>query len=111
LSPRCAYVLVLLSYADPARAQDPIGAPAWGRALAESVCAGCHAVGREDWEPGEMEAPPFRALADDPAVSEMALRVLLRTPHETVPSVRLTPEEVDDLVAYVLSLKGPRSPR
>jgi mono/diheme cytochrome c family protein len=111
LSLRCAYILVLLSYVEPAWAQDPTGAPAWGRALAESLCADCHAVGPEDWEPGEMEAPPFRALADDPAVTEMALRVLLRTPHATMPSVRLTPEEVDDLVAYVLRLKGSRSSR
>ena len=38
-----------------------------------------------------------------------ALRVFLGTPHATMPNLRLAPEQADDLIAYILSLKGYRS--
>ena len=52
--------------------------------------------------------PAFQAVADDPAVTEAALRAFLQTPHANMPDVRLPPEQVDDLIAYLLTLKGQR---
>ena len=40
-----------------------------------------------------------------------ALRAFLRTPHAAMPDLRLTPDQTDDAVAYVLSLKGRRPGR
>jgi hypothetical protein len=63
-------------------------------------------VGAGVREPSLTDAPPFQAVADDPAATEMALRVFLRTPHATMPDLRQTPEQTDDLIACILSLKG-----
>jgi hypothetical protein len=45
-------------------------------------------------------------MADDPAATETALPAFLRTPHATMPNIRPTPEQADDQIAYILSLKG-----
>ncbi len=50
-------------------------------------------------------APSFQEVADDPAVTEVSLRVFLRTPHDDMPDYMLTPSETDDVISYILSLK------
>jgi hypothetical protein len=55
-----------------------------------------------------VEVPSFQAVADDPAATEAALRAFLATPHATMPDLRLTHDRTDDVVAYVLGLKGRR---
>lgn len=39
-----------------------------------------------------------------PSMSELAIKVLLRTSHPTMPNFILSPEEIDSLTAYILSL-------
>jgi mono/diheme cytochrome c family protein len=89
---------------------------------AEAWCVECHAVAPGDREPSAVailrpekldefvivETPAFQAAADDPAVTEVALRVFLQTPHANMPDLRLTPAQTDDVIAYILSLKGDR---
>ncbi|MFO0996936.1 MAG: cytochrome c [Alphaproteobacteria bacterium] len=75
-----------------------------GQRLAEKWCAECHVPGAAArGHPGI--APSFRAVANDPATTERSVRVFLRSPHPTMPNVSLTREQVDDLVAYILSFK------
>ncbi len=50
-------------------------------------------------------APPFQAVANDPAASEVSLRVFLRSPHENMPDLMLSDEETDNVVTYILSLR------
>ena len=61
-----------------------------------------------DRAPGVVEVPTFQAVADDPAATGAALRAFLRTPHAAMPDLRLTSDQTDDVVAYILSLKGRR---
>jgi mono/diheme cytochrome c family protein len=89
-----------------AAAQDLPGDPERGRALAVQRCAKCHQVLPGSREPSAAGAPAFQSVADDPAVTEAALRAFLQASHKDEPSVPLTPEETGDLVAYLLSLKG-----
>ena len=86
-------------------AQDMIGDPAAGRQLAEAECALCHTVAPADLTYTLIGAPPFQAVADDPAATSASLRLFLQTPHETMPDLILTPAETDDVVAYILSMK------
>ena len=102
----CALALLLAG--GSAAAQGLPGDPERGRAIAEAWCLECHEVGPGVREPSLTDAPPFQAVADDPAATETALRVFLRTPHATMPDLRPTPEQTDDLIAYILSLKGHR---
>jgi mono/diheme cytochrome c family protein len=109
--------LALVFAGGSAEAQGLPGDPARGRALAERWCAECHEVlpGKRapsvTLVPGErgqaaVDVPAFQAVANDPAATEVALRAFLRTSHKNMPNLRLTPEETDDVVAYILSLKG-----
>ena len=103
-----ALVLALSSGAGPVTAQGLPGDPARGREIALEWCSECHEVMAGVREPWGTDAPPFQAVADDPAVTEMALRAFLQTPHTAMPDIRPTPQQTDDLIAYILSLKGRR---
>ena len=39
-----------------------------------------------------------------PSMSELAIKVFLRTPHPTMPNIILSPEEIDSVTAYIRSL-------
>jgi mono/diheme cytochrome c family protein len=86
-------------------APDP-GSISRGERLAERNCAACHAVGRRGGSPNA-SAPPFRDLhrrypAD--ALEEAFRRGLLRR-HPAMPEFRFLPREINDLTAYLKSLR------
>jgi len=77
---------------------------AQGRALAEQWCSQCHGV-RPSQASANSEAPVFSAIAAERSATEFSLRTFLRVPHKTMPNFILKPEDIDDLVSYILSLK------
>jgi cytochrome c len=80
------------------------GGAASGHRLAEVWCKACHAI--EPRTAGTpTAAPDFAAVANQPSTTELALKVFLRTSHPSMPNLVLTPEQSDDIVAYILSLK------
>ena len=88
----------------PGALANPAGDPAAGQDLARAVCAECHQVERvwiDDFGAG---APPFTAIAESEH-SETSLKVFLRTPHVTMPNLILTPTEIEDLVAYIMTMR------
>jgi len=75
-----------------------------GHRLAEAWCKTCHAietVGSVAPRPG----PDFVEVANMPSTTELALKVFLRTSHPSMPNIVLTPEQTENLVTYILSLK------
>lgn len=78
--------------------------PDRGRILAQQWCAQCHGV-RPNEASIEPTAPSFSAIAREGSATEYALRVFLRTPHPTMPNFILQPEDIDDLVSYIVSLR------
>jgi tetratricopeptide (TPR) repeat protein len=90
----------------PAAEDLGIGDAKKGLAYARKVCALCHAVERNDAASPDRQAPAFKALADTPGMSPTALLVSFRTPHKTMPDLIIAPEDMDDLVAYIVGLKG-----
>ena len=79
---------------------DPIA----GKDLAEKWCVECHGIRADQLSPN-LAAPTFPELAAEPSITEYSLRALLRSPHETMPHITFTPEEMDDIVDYIMSLK------
>jgi cytochrome c len=75
-----------------------------GQSLAERWCSQCHGV-RPSQASANSEAPAFSAIAAEPSATEFSLRTFLRVPHKTMPNFILKPEDIDDLVSYIVSLK------
>jgi mono/diheme cytochrome c family protein len=75
-----------------------------GEAYAEKVCAQCHAIHRTGLSP-EPKATPFRDVANTPGMTGIALRVWLTTPHRTMPNIAIEPQDMDNVIAYILTLK------
>ena len=80
-----------------------------GHAFARNACRPCHAVEAEQRAPSMMViGPAFRDIANTSGMTATAIRVFLRTSHPKMPNLILTPEETDDVIAYILSLRVPR---
>ena len=89
-------------------AQDHLpGDLAQGQGLANDVCAECHNVEPQGTGPSMVGAPAFQEVADLPSTTELSLRVFLRTPHRVMPDLILSPQETDDVISYILSLRSP----
>lgn len=76
-----------------------------GRAIARQWCASCHIV--EAGQPGGDAAPPFATIANDRTRSPGALRAWLANPHPPMPNLHLSRGEIDDVVAYLETLRRP----
>lgn len=85
-----------------------IGGASAGYDYASQICSECHAVQRGIVASPNEKAPSFEALANTRGMTEMALRVWFQTPHTTMPNLRMTARQKDDVIAYILSLKERR---
>lgn len=81
-----------------------------GAALAELNCSTCHAVGRTGQSP-YAPAPPFRTLSKRVNIDGLAeafaegIQVHHRGDRE-MPMWQMTPEQIEDLIAYLKSLQS-----
>ncbi|PQA89467.1 hypothetical protein [Hyphococcus luteus] len=80
------------------------GAASVGLSYAREACASCHAVEAGKIESPDPAAPSFEALANRPDMTRQALAALLRSPHQSMPSLIVEADRVDDLAAYLASL-------
>jgi mono/diheme cytochrome c family protein len=76
-----------------------------GRALAQQVCAECHAVGIADARSPNALAPRFEAVAATPGMTGAALNAFLHTSHRAMPNLILTADQTNGIIAYILSLQ------
>jgi mono/diheme cytochrome c family protein len=77
-----------------------------GHALASQICAQCHAVDKQSSSSPVAAAPRFEDVANSPGITATALKAFFQTSHRTMPNVILTADQMDGLVAYILSLKN-----
>ena len=79
-----------------------------GRALAERLCARCHAIGRGGASPHNA-APTFRELSRriDLDTFPTRLREGLTSGHPDMPTFRFAREDARALTAYLRSVQGP----
>ena len=86
-----------------------IGDTVAGERLARNWCSSCHVVGPGAEQGTSNGAPTFAAIARMKSTTPMALTVFLQTPHGRMPDLHLSRGEIDNLIAYIISLK-PKSP-
>ncbi|HXV25167.1 MAG TPA: cytochrome c [Alphaproteobacteria bacterium] len=88
-----------------------------GRALAMDYCGACHRVSPEQAPPPkvsidsgsglqEYEAPSFRQIALRPGRNADYLRTVIQAPHYPMREQLFIPEELEEIIAYILSLKA-----
>ena len=76
-----------------------------GLRLARNTCADCHLVVKEAGRSALPQAPTFGTIAMTPGLTSAALTAMLQTSHRTMPNIVINPDDVADIVAYILSLK------
>jgi hypothetical protein len=85
------------------------GNPRQGLAFALNNCRPCHVVAPTAAGQASpvrfADAPDFRTIANRPGMTPFGLNVWLTNPHPTMPTLRLTPKEASNVIAYILSLK------
>ena len=101
-------VALLLGLAAPALAQD-VGDADSGRKIAQTWCVNCHVVAPGQTQGTSNGAPPFTAIAAQRDISPMALRAFLQTPHHRMPDLQLSRDQIDDVSAYIFSLRPPKA--
>ncbi len=79
-----------------------------GHALAERMCAQCHAIGKSGASP-HSAAPTFRELSRRVDLDRFSTRLRdgLISGHPDMPTFRFTREDARALVAYLRSIQGP----
>jgi mono/diheme cytochrome c family protein len=85
-----------------------------GHDFALKVCANCHVVAKDQDKAPILKppAPSFSAILARPDVTEASLRNFLANPHgefrrkSKMPDFRLADFQINQIVAYLLSLKG-----
>ncbi len=73
-----------------------------GEFIARQWCSECHAT--EATTGGTDMAPGWRTVAADPAKDADYLEDFLENPHPAMRHIPLTARDIDDLVAYILTL-------
>lgn len=101
---RHGLIVALVLFAAPAVADDQIDL---GRAVAETHCASCHAIGSDDVSP-HAEAIPFRDLSKRYPVDllETAMVEGLFSSHDDMPTFVFDPENAEALIAYLESVQN-----
>jgi cytochrome c len=80
------------------------GDPEAGLRVARQWCTGCHIV--ESGGRGSDSGPPFHEVANRPDRTPATMRAWLTDPHPPMPNLNLTNKEINDVIAYLESLKG-----
>lgn len=104
-----ALTMVLSACAAPGSHETEIATPQLrGQAIAESLCAGCHATGRTGASP-HPEALPFRRISSHYPVRslEEALGEGILVGHPDMPPFQLEPTQIDELLSYIEAIQDP----
>ena len=75
-----------------------------GRTIASTFCVQCHRISGSDNDPNRTP-PDFAAVANMPSFTELSMRVFLQTPHGLMPRYQFSQNELDDIIAYLASLR------
>ena len=87
-----------------ARAQE--GDRRKGLAVAQDLCASCHAISRGAGTSPNVKAPTFETIAAVRGMTALALGVALRSSHNEMPNIILDREQRENVIAYILSLQA-----
>jgi mono/diheme cytochrome c family protein len=97
--------MIALAFATAQGQAQEIGQPGRGLALAQRLCAQCHAVQKGQVRSPNAAAPRFQVIAAVPGMTSIALSAALNSSHRSMPNIMLEADQRADIIAYILSLK------
>ena len=97
-------VIGLLCITSPALGQE-FGDASRGFIYVRQACADCHAVASDQKVSPDPKAPSFQSVANTPGLTRTAVDVWLHSSHPTMPQLIIDAERVDDIAAYLRSLR------
>ena len=101
-SEACLAAFVLLN-STAAQAQDVME----GEHFAQTWCSGCHQVNNQMTSArGDVAAPSFKSIAQMNSTTPRSLTVFLGTPYTRMPNYVLTATDIENVSAYIVSLRG-----
>lgn len=80
-----------------------------GQKIARQWCSGCHQV-EPQAQPRSDVVPSFASVAQMTSTTSISLAAFLSSSHRNMPDYSLTPGEIRDVSAYILSLRIPEKP-
>jgi mono/diheme cytochrome c family protein len=80
---------------------------AHGKALAQRLCSNCHLVTSEQTH-ANADVPSFREIANRQGQTEGAIMGNIVIPKHPMPVIPITKSELNDLAAYIMSLRDPQ---
>lgn len=93
-----------------ASAQDPTApSPEKGLALAQRLCSNCHLVDGASTGGVPAGVPTLRGIANRNGQTGQHIMDVLIQPHTPMPDLRLSIEEISDVVAYLETLRSNQS--
>ena len=99
------FVAAALGAAAGAAHAQETGSVRRGLKLARQMCSECHLVVKEAGRSTNPDAPTFATIAETNGLTGAALRSMLQTSHRTMPNIIIKGGDMNDIVAYILSLK------
>jgi mono/diheme cytochrome c family protein len=107
-----ALILAALIVASASAGAAEIGDAKRGLAYAKKVCSECHGVNATDEQSPDFMAPTFREVANTKGITERALYVWLQSGnHESMPNFMIEPSDLDDVIAYIMSMRATQVPQ
>jgi cytochrome c len=102
---RGVFTLALIAMSNIAAGSSSLAAdPRKGAQLAQQWCASCHMIGGAPPRTALPGPPSFRAVARGVLAADQ-LQAFLTRPHGSMPDLSLTRSEMDDLIAYIGTLR------
>jgi cytochrome c len=97
-------LVFLLSAAAVAKAAPAETGASAGAQIAQRWCVNCHVISSAQTGAVPQGPPSFPTIAQS-GMSADQLRAFLSHPHGAMPDLALTRTEIDDLIAYIQSLR------
>ena len=100
----CLIIAATIWAVGGAQAQEA-GSVAQGLKFARLQCSQCHIVVKEAGRSTNPDAPTFAAIAGTKGLTGAALIAMLQTAHRSMPNVVIKGDDINNITAYILSLK------
>jgi len=87
-----------------ASAEQTLAAAAHGKVMAETWCSACHLVSPEQ-NRANADVPTFLSISKRLPTDADFLAAFIANPHPPMPNLSLSRQDIQDLLAYIATLK------